>query len=162
MRWFIEIFKWISYCSRISFICSTSSWIAEHYLGASRISLHLFASVRNFVKGEYSQDIDAFVFMIQTCICSISRIKSKTEISIYEIDDNIKLLSTSFHNFEVRISVQDSNRDFSWFAKGNFLSLLNVSHTSAIIGKVVVKGRFNSSSLTWRTIGTLHHICKFN
>ena len=115
---------------------STSGWIAEHYLGASRILLHLFASVRNFVNGEYSQDIDAFEFMIQTCICFISRIMSNTEVSIYEIDDYIKLFLTSVHNFEVRTYVQDSNRDYSWFAKGNFLSLLNLTDQINTFGHI--------------------------
>ena len=115
---------------------STSGWIAEHYLGASRILLHLFASVRNFVHGEYSQDIDAFEFMIQTCICFISRIMSNTEVSIYEIDDYIKLFLTSVHNFEVRTYVQDSNRDYSWFAKGNYLSLLNLTDQINTFGHI--------------------------
>ena len=105
---------------------STSGWIAEHYLGASRILLHLFASVRSFLHAEFSQDIDAFEFMIQTCVCFLSRLMTTSKVSINEIDDYIKLFLTSVHNFEVRTYVQDSNRDYSWFAKGNFLSLLNL------------------------------------
>ena len=105
---------------------STSGWIAEHYLGAARLLTHMCSSIRLFVKGEFSQDIDAYEFMIQTCLCFIARLMSNTEVSVHEVDDYIKLFLTSVHNFEVRTYVQDSNHDFSWYSKGNFLSLLNL------------------------------------
>ena len=105
---------------------STSGWIAEHYLGASRILTQLCSSIRLFIKGEFSQDIDAYEFMVQTCLCFIARLMSNTEVSVHEVDDYIKLFLTSVHNFEVRTYVQDGNHDFSWYTKGNFLSLLNL------------------------------------
>ena len=105
---------------------STGGWIAEHYLGAARLLTHLCSYTRLFVKGEYSQDIDAYEFMIQTCLCFIARLMTNTETSVHEVDDYIKLFLTAVHNFEVRTYVQDSNHDFSWYSKGNFLSLLNL------------------------------------
>ena len=105
---------------------STSGWIAEHFLGSARILSHLFSCTRQFINGEYSQDIDAYEFMIQTCVCFIARLMSRTRVNVYEIDDYIKLFLTSVHSFEVRTYVQDNTHNYSWYSKGNFLSLLNL------------------------------------
>jgi len=101
-------------------------WIAENYLGFTRVISNIFGYTRKFISFDYTQEIDAYEFMIQTCLAFIYRLMTNAYVSMDELDDYIKIFLSAVHNFECLTYVEQSNRSYVWYSKGNFLSLLNL------------------------------------
>ena len=101
-----------------------SGWIAEHYLAISRCFVPVFSHVLDMI--DTGDDIINLYYdlMIQSLMCMIYRLMSPHQVSEDIIMNYIKCFLQSVHHFEDYSNTGSNN--MSWFARGNFLSLLNL------------------------------------
>ena len=111
-------------------------WIAENYLGFTRIMSNVLGYTRKYIPLEFTQEIDSYEFMIQTCLAFVCRVMTNASVTIEEIDDYIKLFLSAVHNFERLTYVAERKRPYVWYSKGNFLSLLNLPDQIREFGSV--------------------------
>ena len=114
-------------------------WLAETYLGFSRIIVILIIRMDDYVEK------NALAFKhIKLLICSmsalLSRLMTNDPIPVETIDEYIKLFLGICHYFEGTIGYPTNNQGIKsspfWYNKGNFVSLLNLPKQISIFGPV--------------------------
>ena len=103
---------------------SLGGWQAEQYVAFCRCILVIYASIRDVV-GNKEIGIDEHEAMIQALLCFVSRVMCNERMSRDIILDYIKCFLSLCDLFESTAYIMHEN-DAMWFAKGNFLSLLNL------------------------------------
>ena len=96
-------------------------WIAENYLGFTRIMSNVLGYTRKYIPLEFTQEIDSYEFMIQTCLAFVYRVMTNASVTIEEIDDYKKLFLSAVHNFERLTYVAERKRPYVWYSKGCLL-----------------------------------------
>ena len=115
---------------------SLGGWIAESYLGFARVMVIMFSNIRSLLLSDYAKEIDAYEFMIQSCLCFVARIMTSINVTTEELDDFIKLFLSSVDHFETITYVTQNNRKRIWYTRANFLSLLNLPKQIETFGKI--------------------------
>ena len=103
----------------------TGGWIAETYLGYSRLMLILL-NKSNKIDTESLLGYNELVLVVQTLLALLSRLMQHESDNIDEIDDYVKLFLAVCHYYENKIGFDDNSDPF-WFKKSNFVSLLNLN-----------------------------------
>jgi len=111
-------------------------WIAENYLGFSRVMICILSQACKLLSEVNGMmGLIEFEFCIQACFCFIARLMTKNHVSTQEIDDYIKLFLTSLHYLESVSGIRE-NKQFIWYDKANFLSILNLPQQIDQFGKI--------------------------
>ena len=111
-------------------------WIAENYLGFSRVMICILSQACKLLSEVNGMmGLIEFEFFIQACFCFIARLMTKNHVSTQEIDDYIKLFLTSLHYLESVSGIRE-NKQYIWYDKANFLSILNLPQQIDQFGKI--------------------------
>ena len=115
---------------------SLGGWVAENYLGFSRVMICILSQACDILSQVNNMPgLLEYEFCIQACYCFISRIMTKNYVSPQEIDDYTKLFLSSMHYLELESGIRDAT-DFMWYARPNFLSILNLSEQIDQFGSI--------------------------
>ena len=101
-----------------------TGWIAENYLGYSRIISLLLCCIDTIVDHN-SNGYQEFKCMIQASFVLISHLMSHSIIDVDHIDCLIKVFLGTCHMFDTTFGMSDELNPF-WYRKSNFVSLLNL------------------------------------
>ena len=124
----------LSYCAVDSFSneedFKTGGWLAENYLGFSRIMIILIGHFDEFIHPDELGFIE-IQSMFQSLFALLSRLMTKQQPDICMIENHIKLFLSICHFYEKDIGFEgNKNNGFAfpfWYRKSNFVSLLNLS-----------------------------------
>jgi len=118
----------ISYCRAEPFTSGkefkTGGWIAETYLGYSRLMIILLNQTDKMITTSL-RGYDELIVLFQILYALISRLMQHNSNYIDQIDDYIKLFLSVCHFYEKRIGFEENSYPF-WYRKSNFVSLLNL------------------------------------
>ena len=118
----------ISYCRAEPFTSGkefkTGGWIAETYLGFSRLMIILLNQSDKIVTTTL-RGYDELVVLFQVLYALISRLMQHNSNYVEQIDDYIKLFLSVCHFYEKKIGFEENCYPF-WYRKSNFISLLNL------------------------------------
>ena len=119
----------LDFCRVESFWCSTTDykptgWIAENYLGFSRIIIVLLTYM-DTLEIQQRRGYDEFKCMIQSSFVLISHLMSRKNISSLKINELVKIFLSTCENFDLEFRERNDNTPF-WYKKSNFVSLLNL------------------------------------
>lgn len=155
---FLKYFKsWSKYCERINPILDDidslkcdfcrieafwhsktdykpSGWIAENYLGYSRILLILTMHMESIIHAN-EKGFKEYKCMIQSSFVLISHLMTRAFVSVNTIEDIIKIFLYSCHNFDITFGYSVGNIPF-WYKKSNFVSLLNLPEQITTYGPI--------------------------
>ena len=103
----------------------TGGWLAETYLGYSRLIVILFGNAENIIDHSvlgYNEMI-VIVQSLHSLISHLMQHRSAQDTNI--LNDYIKLFLASCHCYETSVGLGNQTNPF-WFRKSNFVSLLNL------------------------------------
>lgn len=103
----------------------TGGWLAETYLGYSRLFVILCNNIEDIIDPTYTPGIYEYQATLQCALALISRLMQHDVDHYNELDDYIKLFLSTFHYYEVAIGFGDK-KEPTWYSKSNFVSLLNL------------------------------------
>lgn len=103
----------------------TGGWIAETYLGYSRLMIILINQTDKMVTTSL-RGYNELVVVIQVLYALISRLMQHNTSHVEQIDDYIKLFLSVCHFYETKVGLEENSFPF-WYRKSNFVSLLNLS-----------------------------------
>ena len=119
----------VAYCRAEPFTSGneykTGGWIAETYLGYSRLMIILINQTDKMIISSLL-GYNELVVVIQVLYALISRLMQHDGNHIEQIDDYVKLFLSVCHFFEVKVGFEENIYPFC-YRKGNFVSLLNLS-----------------------------------
>jgi len=124
----IETLK-LDFCRVQSFWGSSTDykptgWIAENYLGYTRVILILLTYMDE-MEIQQSRGFVELKQMIQTSFVLISHLMSRTNVESEYVSDLIKIFLSTCDNFDKEFGHSSNNIPF-WYKKSNFVSLLNL------------------------------------
>jgi len=118
----------ISYCRAEQFTSGnefkTGGWIAETYLGYSRLMIILINQTDKILTTPL-RGYNELVVLVQVLYALICRLMQHNSNNLDQIDDYIKLFLSVCHVYETKIGFDDNSYPF-WYRKSNFVSLLNL------------------------------------
>ena len=119
----------VSYCRAEPFTSGkefkTGGWIAETYLGYSRLMIVLLNQSDRVITSN-TLGYNELVLVIQTLYALISRLMQHDANHSDAIDDYVKLFLSVCHYYQKKVGFGENSYPF-WYRKSNFVSLLNLS-----------------------------------
>ena len=124
----------LTYCAVASFSndedFKTGGWLAENYLGFSRIMIILIGHFDEFIHPDELGYIE-IQSMYQSLFALLSLLMTKEQPEIYIIENHIKLFLSICHYYEKDIGFEGNKKEGFvfpfWYKKSNFVSLLNLT-----------------------------------
>ena len=117
----------------------TGGWLAETYLGFSRIMVIVLGHIDTYIE-ENAQGLQELKMIFQTLLAMLSRLMTDDYIDPENLEDYIKLFLSACHGYEKAIGFpKDQNNALmnpNWYKKGNFVSLLNLPNQIKLYGPV--------------------------
>ena len=114
-------------------------WLAETYLGFSRIMVIIVIQIDTFIDGD-TVGIQHIKLLIASMFAMLSRLMTTDNVAIDIIEHHIKLFLSICHYFEGEIGYPTNNDGIKlfpfWFNRGNFVSLLNLPKQIDMYGPV--------------------------
>ena len=103
----------------------TGGWLAETYLGYSRVMVVLFSHIDQILDKTILgfKEIQAIV---QTLNALIARLMTHKKMDVNEIATYIKIFLSTCYFFEKNTFTENDKNIPFWYKKGNFVSLLNL------------------------------------
>ena len=103
---------------------TTGGWLAETYLGYSRIMPILFCQIDQMIDNNIRgyEEIQALVQILNALL---SRLMTHDYVCLDDISDHIKMFLSVCHIFETYTYTQQDQVPV-WYSKGNFISLMNL------------------------------------
>ena len=108
----------------------TGGWLAENYLGFSRIMVVIIGHLDDFIQSQELGFIEIQA-MFQALFALLSVLMSDTQYQINVIENHIKIFLSICHSYEKDIGFEKNKSGNNvypfWYNKSNFVSLLNLT-----------------------------------
>ena len=119
----------LDFCKCETLSSETSGWLAENYLGFSRIAVVIIIYLDDVIECN-TVGLKELKMIFQSMYSMISRLMAKDVVDIDELENHIKIFLSTCHFYEGEIGYPLNQKGHRanpfWYNRSNFVSLLNL------------------------------------